>query len=129
MAGFVVLDITQEDYNLLIRDKAIDEFVEKLLENAPKNWAGELDLNGMTCYLSANKVMEIAEQMKENEFFNFSSPVVRIDEKSYNKAINDFVVKMELWNNQIKSIRNESAFFTIENIYKIAHELKEMRNE
>lgn len=46
---------------------AIDEFAEKLLEKAPRNWAGELELGGATCYLSANKVKEIAEQMKGSE--------------------------------------------------------------
>ena len=47
-----------------IRAKAIDEFAESLLENAPRNFAGEFELGGLCCYLSANQVMEIAEQMK-----------------------------------------------------------------
>lgn len=47
-----------------IRNKAIDDFEEKLLENAPKNYAGTLELGGMSCYLSANKVKQIAEKLK-----------------------------------------------------------------
>lgn len=41
-----------------------------------------------------------------------------------NKAIDEFVENMEKWNNCIKSIRNEDGFFTIENIRKIAEQMK-----
>ena len=41
-----------------------------------------------------------------------------------NKAIDEFVAKAEEWNNNIKSIRNEDGFFTIENIRKIAEKIK-----
>jgi hypothetical protein len=44
--------------------KAIDNFAEKLLENAPKNYAGTLELGGASCYLSANQVKKIADQLK-----------------------------------------------------------------
>lgn len=54
-----VVRIDEKSYN-----KAIDEFAERLLENAPRNFTGELELGGHTCYLSANKVMEIAEELK-----------------------------------------------------------------
>ena len=56
--------------NKEIRNKTIDDFKEKLLEDAPKNYAGGLELGGRTCYLSAMHVKKIAEQLKagkENE--------------------------------------------------------------
>ena len=34
MAGFVILHITQEDYDKDIRNKAIDEFVDKFIYKA-----------------------------------------------------------------------------------------------
>ena len=50
-------------------------------------------------------------------------------EKAYNKAIEDFVEEMEKWNSQIKFMRNECAFFTIENIREVAKHLKGERND
>lgn len=41
-----------------------------------------------------------------------------------NQVIDEFVANAEEWNNNIKSIRNEEAFFTIENIRKIAEQMK-----
>ena len=41
-----------------------------------------------------------------------------------NQTIDEFVANAEKWNNNIKSIRNEEAFFTIENIRKIAEQMK-----
>ena len=38
--------------------------------------------------------LEEYKKLKENSFFNFDSPVARIDEKSYNKAIDDFAEKL-----------------------------------
>lgn len=43
---------------------AIDEFAERLLKIAPKNYAGALEMDGITCYLSACQVKEIAKQLK-----------------------------------------------------------------
>lgn len=40
------------------------------------------------------------------------------------KAIDEFVANAERWNNNIKSIRNEEAFFTIEDIRKVAEQMK-----
>ena len=40
------------------------------------------------------------------------------------KVIDEFVAIMEEWNDNIKSIRNEDAFFTIENIHKVAEQMK-----
>lgn len=44
--------------------KGIDDFVEKLLEKAPRNYVGDLELGGSVSFLSANTVIKIAEQMK-----------------------------------------------------------------
>lgn len=38
--------------------------------------------------------IEELKALKENRFFNFDSSVVRIDEKSYNKAIDEFLRKI-----------------------------------
>ena len=46
------------------RAKAIDEFAKELLADAPKNYAGEKMLGGDISYISANKVEQIAEQLK-----------------------------------------------------------------
>lgn len=48
-----------ESYN-----KAIDDFEQKLLEKAPRNYAGDLELGGSVSFLSANAVIKIAEQLK-----------------------------------------------------------------
>lgn len=50
----------EEGYN-----KGIEDFVEKLIEKTPKNFAGELELGGRVSYLSANQILEIAEKLKE----------------------------------------------------------------
>ena len=42
----------------------------------------------------------------------------------WNSAIDDFLEEMEKWNSQIKFMRNENAFFTIENIREVAEQLK-----
>ncbi len=55
MAGFVVMDITQEDYDREIRNKAIDEYTEKLIQeihSIPSRVIG------------GGNVLKIAEQMK-----------------------------------------------------------------
>ena len=53
-----VLEIL-EAYN-----KAIDDFEQKLLEKAPRNYVGDLELGGSVGFLSANTVTKIAEQLK-----------------------------------------------------------------
>ena len=55
-----LVGIDKHSYNM-----AIDDFLEKLLEIAPRNYAGTLELGGMSCYLSANQVKKIAEQLKK----------------------------------------------------------------
>lgn len=64
----ILTDSYDEAYNDGYSDgyaKAIDNFADKLLETAPKNYAGTLELGGMSCYLSANQVKKIAEQLKQ----------------------------------------------------------------
>lgn len=46
------------------------------------------------------------------------------ERKVRNKTIDEFVAIIEEWNDNIKSIRNEDAFFTIENIRKVAEQMK-----
>lgn len=48
-------------------NKGIDDFVEKILEKAPRNYVGDLELGGSVSFLSANAVAEIAEQLKVGE--------------------------------------------------------------
>lgn len=48
-------------------NKAIDDFEQKLLEKAPRNYAGDLELGGSVSFLSANTVTKIAEQLKAGE--------------------------------------------------------------
>lgn len=57
-----------------IRAKAIDECI-RIIEETP--------------WKDTDMLVEELKQLKGNEFFNFDSPVVRIDEKSYNKAIDE----------------------------------------
>lgn len=60
--------VSVDDIKMIAKDeraKAIDEFAERLLEKAPKNYDGGLELGGMSCYLSANQIKEIAEQLKK----------------------------------------------------------------
>ena len=42
----------------------------------------------------------------------------------YAKAVDEFLEEMEKWNSQIKFMRNESAFFTIDNVREVAEQLK-----
>ena len=48
-------------------NKGIEDFVEKLLEKALRNYVGDLELGGSVSFLSANAVTEIAEQLKVGE--------------------------------------------------------------
>ena len=50
--------------------------------------------------------------------------VVPTEAEIRNQVIDEFVAKSEEWNNNIKSIRNEDGFFTIENIRDIARQMK-----
>lgn len=50
--------------------------------------------------------------------------IVPTEAEIRNQAIDEFVANAEKWNNNIKSIRNEDGFFTIENIRDIAEQMK-----
>lgn len=41
-------------------------------------------------FIEIAQALEELKALKEKSFFNFDSPIVRIDEKSYNKAIDEF---------------------------------------
>ena len=45
-------------------NKAIDDFEQKILEKAPRNYVGDLELGGSVSFLSANAVTKIAKQLK-----------------------------------------------------------------
>lgn len=62
MAGFVVMDITQEDYDREIRNKDIDEFAEKLRNKALKNKT--LSCSHYGC-VSCGEIEIITEQLKK----------------------------------------------------------------
>ncbi len=64
MAGFVVLDITQEDYDKQIRAKAIDEFAERLKNFISKNVEDAENSNDLCCEIFQSEIDEIAEKMK-----------------------------------------------------------------
>ena len=51
--------------------------------------------------------------LKENQFFNFDSPIARIDKKSYDKAIDEFAerLKESLLNNWRYFLRTDSHGF------------------
>lgn len=48
----------------------------------------------------------------------------KVEKNMWNSAIDDFLEEMEKWNSKIKFMRNENAFFTIENIREVAEQLK-----
>lgn len=83
-----------------IRDKTIEEALEK---SAKAICAGcgyldgyECTYNGANCGVSKPMLESVTKtlvQMKKDpadEFFNFDSPVVNVDRKSYNRAIEEF---------------------------------------
>ena len=53
-----------EQHDRELSNMVIDNFVEKLLEIAPRNYAGALELGGSCNYLSALHIMKVAEQLK-----------------------------------------------------------------
>ena len=72
--------------------------------------------------------IEELQALKENSFFNFESPVVRIDEKNYNKAIDEFAERMK----QGDAIEYIGSYVSYEAISKfidsIAEQLKGEQN-
>lgn len=67
MAGFVVMDISQEDYDKEIRNKAIDEFAEQMKDLIAKNVEDAESSNDLCCEIFQSEIDEIAEQMKGGE--------------------------------------------------------------
>lgn len=61
MAGFVILNISQEDYDEIIRNKTIDEFAERLKEK----WIESDDLSISSEFFDF--VEEIAQEMRGAE--------------------------------------------------------------
>lgn len=68
----------------------IDEYKET--DIAVRNMAIQA-LEKIQAYRAIGTVDEF-KALKEKQFFNFDSPVVRIDKKSYDKAIDDFAEKI-----------------------------------
>lgn len=65
MAGFVVMDITQEDYDERIRNKAIDEFAEALKKEISfKYGSGQINRAYNAKEKTLKLIDEIAEQLK-----------------------------------------------------------------
>ena len=56
--------------------------------------------------------------------FRVEQALEHYEKEIRNKGIDDFLEEMEKWNSQIKFMRNENAFFTIENIREVAEQLK-----
>ena len=67
MAGFVVLDMSQEDYDKEIRNKAIDEFASELINHAISADIGKGDEVKLGWVSPVEKIAEVAEQMKGGE--------------------------------------------------------------
>lgn len=59
-----------------------------------------------------------------NEFFNFNSPIVGIDKKSYNKAINQFVERLMEAYKPCKEIDMDTYKNICKRFYEIAEDLK-----
>ena len=65
---------------------------------------------------------------KQNEFFNFESPLVDIDKHSYNKAIDDFANRIQSRKGYFEEYYpNDSIAISEANVYlEIANELKHL---
>lgn len=65
--------------------------------------------------------LEEYKKLKENSFFNFDGPVARIDEKSYNKAIDEFA---EAIIQRLKDCIDEFRLFEGEDVFEVAEKMK-----
>ena len=72
--------------------KAFEDLEMAIQALEKQSMANEI-LNELREYSSIGTIEEFKD-LKENQFFNFDSPVVRIDKKSYDKAIDDFAEKI-----------------------------------
>lgn len=108
-------------------EKAIDEFAERIKGFGLEN---NFHCNDVSCEFCDGKcdeceiafkkdIDQIVNQMKGNEFFNSDSPVVRVDEKSYNKAIDDFINKLLNWKSKDEDYKSFSDV-----CYEVAEKLK-----
>ena len=86
-------------------------------ETAPKM---ELSIHELR-YI-ANMNVERCRLIRQVNEANLKTEKLLLDNR--NRVIDEFVTKAEEWNNNIKSIRNEDGFFTIENICEIAEQMK-----
>lgn len=94
----------------------IDEAIKDIKENIQPSVGG----------LSLEMAIQALEEIEEYRVKEFQCHLAQQEGISigYNKAIDEFVANAERWNNNIKSIRNEDGFFTIENIRDIAEQMK-----
>jgi hypothetical protein len=94
----------------------IDEAIKDIKENIQPSVGG----------LSLEMAIQALEEIEEYRVKEFQCHLAQQEGIfiGYNKAIDEFIAIMEEWNDNIKSIRNEDAFFTIENIRKVAEQMK-----
>jgi hypothetical protein len=94
----------------------IDEAIKDIKENIQPSVGG----------LSLEMAIQALEEIEEYRVKEFQCHLAQQEGISigYNKAIDEFVANAEEWNNNIKSIRNEDGFFTIEDIRKVAEQMK-----
>ena len=74
--------------------------------------------------------IEEFKALKENQFFNFDSPVVRVDKKSYDKAIDEFAEKLntdvESFVAEVDGVRADllTLDYFSEFVFEVAEKLK-----
>lgn len=67
MAGFVVMHITQEDYDTIIRNKAIDEFAERVKSKLVLRYGNATPTEQYVAMQVTDWCNEIAEEMRGAE--------------------------------------------------------------
>ena len=70
------------------------EGYERAIQSSIENYNLYRECKAKVQKFEAIGTIEELKALKENRFFNFDSSVVRIDEKSYNKAIDEFLRKI-----------------------------------
>ena len=68
--------------------------------------------------------IEEFKALKENQFFNFDSPVARVDKKSYDKAIDDFVKLTNEVSGWTPNCIENNLSLTVFTIHQIAEQLQ-----
>lgn len=79
------------------------EDIEKSMQNVSVLLA---EYEVLKSYQAIGTIEEF-KTLKENRFFNFDSSVVRIDEKSYNKAIDEFAERLK---DKLQAMADEPAY-------------------